>query len=96
MSSLYRNQTRFGYIDYAKQRPFKKLELVYDDSINETLREQIMAENFQFDDKLVVELEFDAKTSEAIKLEASSRNISYTDMVMILVEQGMFFWARKI
>jgi hypothetical protein len=55
-----------------------------------------MAENFQFDDKLVVELEFDAKTSEAIKLEASSRNISYTDMVMILVEQGMFFWARKI
>ena len=47
-------------------------------------------------DRFSVTLSFDGMDARWIMTEASARGISYSDMVQILVQQGMFTWTRKM
>lgn len=39
--------------------------------------------------------ELSGPVARAFMLEASSRGISYNDFAKILIQQGLFFWAKQ-
>lgn len=47
------------------------------------------------DDSLMLHIILKASDAESLMHEASRRGISYEEMALIFIKQGMFFWSGK-